>query len=476
LTGPSSYSHSGTGDETIPGLTPGSYTITWEAVSGWDLPDPATETETLTDGGTVTFTGTYTEQSTTGRVYVSPMPESARDATWHLDGPGGFSMDGQGIEDMFNMDAGDYTVTWNEFAGHTSPDPITETKTLVSGERINFYGTYVAQTAQMVIDPSPSSIGVPWHIDGPGGYTLDGTGYLGSTYVPVGDYTITWGAVAGWIAPPVQNFSIVLHEITRVEGFYTLDWDPTLVSVTGAKFEMGSPVTEMGRSTDETQHWVQLSDFYIYPTEISRAEYGTVIAGYDMGSEPYWPVQCDWYDAVRFCNALSTRDGLDSVYTYGPGAYPAVTWDPNANGYRLPTEAEWEYACRAGAVTAFANGEITDETCNDSALDLIGWYCGNYTSNYLMDVGGLAANAWGLHDMHGNSPEWCWDYYGTYGTGTFENPDIDPTGPATGSQRVKRGCTSDYPRYHNARDCRSAARFSGAANYDEGFRIVRNAP
>jgi formylglycine-generating enzyme required for sulfatase activity len=194
-----------------------------------------------------------------------------------------------------------------------------------------------------------------------------------------------------------------------------------------------------------------------------------------MSNMPFWPVRCDWLEAVKFCNALSTRDGLDSVYTLTNGDYP-VTWDRNANGYRLPTEAEWEYACRAGAATAFSSGAITSETCGDPVLDLIGWYCGNATGSYFEDVGGLAANAWGLYDMHGNTAEWCWDWYGTYGTGTFENPDIDPTGPATGMYRVKRGCDADYPRSHNARDCRSAARFTGVSNYDEGFRIVRNAP
>ncbi len=483
LTGPSSYSHSGTGDETITSLTPGSYTITWGAVTGWDLPDPATQTLVLVDGGTVTFTGIYTEQSTTGTVHVSPMPYTADDATWHLDGPGGYSYDGQSNETMYNMDVGDYTVTWNEFAGHSSPDPITETQTLIGGERINFYGTYVSQTAQISVYSMPGGISAPWHIDGPGGYTRDGVGYILSFYVPLGDYTITWGAVTGWDAPGSETLPIILHEVARFDGRYTLIWDPSVALITGGKFEMGSPDTELGRSTDETQHWVQLSDFYISATEVTNAEFGSLTSDYNFsGSDMNRAAKCSWIEAARFCNALSAKDGLDSVYTFDPNEYDA-TWDLNANGYRLPTEAEWEYACRAGSATAFANGEITNEACDDPILDLIGWYCGNTNENSTMDVATLIANAWGLYDMHGNAAEWCWDrgrnyHTPTYGTGTFENPDIDPTGSGTSTHyRIRRGARVNLPRLHNASECRSAIRWvDGSTSSDYGFRIVRNAP
>jgi formylglycine-generating enzyme required for sulfatase activity len=483
LTGPSSYSHIGTGDETIPGLTPGTYTITWGAVTGWDLPDPATEALALADGGTVTFSGTYTEQTTTGTVHVSPMPYSAREATWHLDGPGGYSYDGQGDEYLYSMDAGDYTVTWNEFAGHTSPDPISETATLAGGETINLYGTYVAQEGSITINSMPAGIDAPWHIDGPGGYSRDGVGYQSQFYVPIGDYTITWGAVDGWDPPGSEVLPVILNEITRFVGRYTLIWDPALNLITGGKFEMGSPDTELGRDADETQHWVELSDFYMSTTEVTQAEFASLIPGYTF-SASYMnrAVQCEWIEAVRFCNALSARDGLDSVYTIDSNGFDAA-WDMNADGYRLPTEAEWEYACRAGAATAFANGEITNETCGDPVLNLIGWYCGNTSENSPVDVATLIANAWGLYDMHGNTSEWCWDRGQSsspppYGTGTFENPDIDPTGNGSSDwYRVRRGAGSmSAPRQHDARDCRSAARsVNGSQNSDYGFRIVRNA-
>jgi len=477
LTGPSSYSHSGTGDETIPSLTPGSYMITWGAVTGWDLPDPATETLALADGGTVTFTGTYTEQLSTGTLHINPMPSTADDATWHLDGPGGYSHDGVGGEALYNMDAGEYTVTWNAFAGHNLPDPATETFTLAGGADLYVYGHYDPLSGTLGVSPMPSGLGAPWHLEGPGGYTRDGVDYIINLYLPIGDYTITWGDMAGWTAPPSETLTLPQHESITFRGVYALIWDVSAVLVTGGKFEMGSPDTELGRDTDETQHWVQLSDFYISTTEVTEAELGSLLPSHNYsGSFMNHPAGCEWVDALRFCNALSAREGLDSVYTIGAGGYP-VTWDQGANGYRLPTEAEWEYACRAGSATAFANGAITNETCGDPVLDLIGWYCGNSSSSYYIDVGGLDANAWGLYDMHGNSPEWCWDYHGTYGTGTFESPDINPTGPTNGSRRVKRGCNiADRVRTHNARDCRSAARFEGVAYYDFGFRFVRNAP
>ncbi len=145
-----------------------------------------------------------------------------------------------------------------------------------------------------------------------------------------------------------------------------------------------------------------------------------------------------------------------------------VTCDWNANGYRMPTEAEWEYACRAGSTTAFANGEITNELCDDPVLDLIARYCGNDPHpNY--ETRTKIPNDWGLYDMHGNAGEHVWDRYGPYGTGTFESPDIDPTGPATGTYYVFRAYASGYARNH-----RSAIRPWSGGPY-HGMRLVRKA-
>jgi len=139
------------------------------------------------------------------------------------------------------------------------------------------------------------------------------------------------------------------------------------------------------------------------------------------------------------------------------------------NKYRLPTEAEWEYACRAGSTTAFANGGISELECAyDPSLDAMGWYCGN-SEQTTHPVQQKNPNAWGLYDMHGNVWEWCQDWFRNYPTGQV----TDPKGPSSGEYPVLRGGSwNSYARY-----CRSADRDRDApdSRYDlTGFRIARS--
>jgi formylglycine-generating enzyme required for sulfatase activity len=177
-------------------------------------------------------------------------------------------------------------------------------------------------------------------------------------------------------------------------------------------------------------------------------------------------VAVTWHGAAAFCNWLSARAGLGS-------AYDQETWDCNgqdpygANGFRLPTEAEWEYVCRGGSASAFANGEITEIGCGDPVLAAIGWHCGSGSTSAL-PVGELVANDWDLFDMHGNVFEWCNDRYGLY-AGDATNP----TGATTGINRVMRGGSWSS----QARFCRSAARSDFAPFHSGpsiGFRPVRS--
>lgn len=154
-----------------------------------------------------------------------------------------------------------------------------------------------------------------------------------------------------------------------------------------------------------------------------------------------------WEDAQEFINVLNTN---------GEGTY------------RLPTDAQWEYAARAGTQTAFASGPIMEIGCeHDRNLDGIGWYCGN-SDNSTHKVGQKQPNHWGLYDMHGNVGEWCQDWFGDL---SF-NPDIDPKGSESGSYRVLRG--GDWGI--DVRYCRSANRSGYWSNYrsgGSGLRLVR---
>ena len=238
----------------------------------------------------------------------------------------------------------------------------------------------------------------------------------------------------------------------------------------GVVFTMGSPPHEPGRDDDEVLHSVLLSYPVVAAThEVTQAEWNEVMPA---GSDPSQHVGDDrpvdsvtWYDAVAYCNARSLADGLDPVYTIDG---TAVSPDPLADGWRLPTEAEWEFLCRAGTETALAGGDLAELNCRlDLTLDALGWYCGNAPTGP-QPVAQKSANAFGLHDMHGNLREWCWDWYGPVAGDVV----TDPAGPDSGVERVCRGGSW----YNTAQECRSAAREAlppDSADDTVGFRIVR---
>jgi formylglycine-generating enzyme required for sulfatase activity len=181
------------------------------------------------------------------------------------------------------------------------------------------------------------------------------------------------------------------------------------VKIQGGTFMMGSPANEPGRDSDETQHQVTVSSFYMNRYEVTQAEYRAV-----MWTNPSrfkgdnLPVEeVSWYDAVAYCNQRSEAEGLNPAYVING---TDVRWNRAVNGYRLPTEAEWEYACRAGTTTPFNTGDnITTDQANYEGNNP---YNNNAKGVYRerpVNVGSFAANPWGLYDMHGNVWEWCWD-------------------------------------------------------------------
>ena len=218
----------------------------------------------------------------------------------------------------------------------------------------------------------------------------------------------------------------------------------------------------MGRDYD-VEHWVHVGNFYMGITEVTQAQYAALVPEYEVrfGNRPADYIS--WYDAVRFCNLLSEEEGFQPVYNTADW-----TWDDNADGYRLPTESEWEYACRANSTTEYCNGNGTE------SLDSVGWYSGN-SGGRTHDVHTKNSNNYDIYDMHGNIWEWCWDRYGTYPEGPPDNPHEDDGGAsATGTNRVMRGGHFNY----NATHCRSAYRNNNPPSYASslyGFRLVRSA-
>jgi formylglycine-generating enzyme required for sulfatase activity len=277
---------------------------------------------------------------------------------------------------------------------------------------------------------------------------------------------------------------------------------PAMALIPAGNFFMGSPVIELDRDPlGETRHRVNMSAFYIASKELSVGEFRRFVedtghvttAEADGGAQAYdeaknewvfraganWrnpgfrqgddhPVVCvSWFDAVKYCNWLSAKEGLKPAYTI---AGRTVTWDRNANGYRLPTDAEWEYACRAGTSTPLSTGEsISTSQAN---------YNGSVAHNYgniglfrkaTVSAGSFSPNAWGLYDMHGNVWEWCWDYYSNPNTAQLS----DPAGPASGTHRINRGGSWSS----SGKLLRSAARasdFPETAGSNLGFRLARN--
>lgn len=270
----------------------------------------------------------------------------------------------------------------------------------------------------------------------------------------------------------MQNGSTQVQETDIEDGF---------IRITGGSFLMGSPEDEAWRSDDETQHSVTVSDFYMSPYEVTQKEYEDA-----MGNNPSsfsgddLPVESvSWLDAVSYCNVRSQQEGLTPVYVIDG---QNVSWDRSADGYRLPTEAEWEYACRAGTTTPF----YMENSPSAEEANYYGHYPYGIEDNYFSQsnlevkpgeyrettvaVESFSANPYGLYNMHGNVAEWTWDIYGAYPDGE----QIDPIGADSGTRRVYRGGGwNDFAK--NMRSAYRAMMDQDKGSFNIGIRLVRNA-
>ena len=278
-----------------------------------------------------------------------------------------------------------------------------------------------------------------------------------------------------------------------VEPESTGPFRPELVILPAGTFQMGSPDDEPGRFDNETLHEVTLSKrFALSRTEITQGQYFAVtgerpveertdIAGArcaDVGVGDDLPVVCiDWLDAIRFCNELSIKEGLEPVYTSeGSG----ISWNLEASGYRLPTEAEWEFAARAGTRYRYAGTDNENEVCRyANVADAVAkaknadWTTLRCEDDHeaLAPVASKLPNRWQLYDMTGNVWEWVWDIWNPYPTIV----ETGPTGVSTADSQIYRGGSW----WGSPRSIRLAYRARGEPGSRLlflGFRVARSVP
>ena len=267
----------------------------------------------------------------------------------------------------------------------------------------------------------------------------------------------------------------------RKPGGETAESPANMIRIPGGTFMMGRPANDPVNANDGVRHQVTVSGFFMGKYAVTQKEYCEVMRSdiwfmrdvfLAVINATDWPLLGEgdnypmyyvgWYNAVYYCNRLSEHEGLTPVYTINE---TDLRWNRSANGYRLPTEAEWEYACRAGTTTPFNTGNnITTSQANYFPNNAKGT-----NREKTVEVGSFAPNAWGLYDMPGNVWEWCWDWFGDYPNGA----QSDPIGPPTGSERVVRGGSWNSEALWARSSSRSS--FYPYQGYDSvGFRLVRS--
>ncbi len=323
-------------------------------------------------------------------------------------------------------------------------ETISESLILKNGDNVTKKLLTKLSTGTITVELFPTDASV--ELSGDAGEKYFSNGMKIFEGIPVGTYTLTVkksGFKSIRESLTLKQNDTLSRTITLKEG---KDVPDNFVLVEGGSFSNGS--------SDVT-----VSSFFMSKYEVTQKEWQAV-----MGSNPSYfkgdkrPVEeITWYQAVEFCNKLSQKEGLTPAYTIN-GTSVSCNW--NADGYRLPTEAEWEFAARGG------NLSQGYKYSGSNNLDEVGWYYSN-SGRQTKEVGTKKANVLGIYDMSGNVWEWCWDYYGDYSSASQTNPK----GASSGSRRVHRG--GSWINYVD--DCRVSRRnyVPDGSGYLLGFRLSR---
>ena len=341
-------------------------------------------------------------------------------------------------------------------------------------------GSKIIDIYYSVSDSDGDTLSVSLKVSADNGTTFDITptdsllsGDVGSGILSGNDKHIIWNAGEEDFALEgiTYKFKIIANDDPNAfpAGFVFLQ---------GGTFQMGDRLSE-GYSSEYPLHNVTLDDFYISKTLITQSDYAAIMGSnpaHDYGVGDNYPVyDVTWFDAIKYCNKKSINENLTPSYSvngdtnpdnWGTNIVPDVNW--NANGYRLPTEAEWEYAARGGV---HESDNYRYSGCNEeSDLPNYAWYSANNSPNGTKEVATKLPNQLGLYDMSGNVYDWCWDWYS--GNYYSSSPSLNPHGPDSETYRVIRGGSWS----HNAAYSRVAFRYIATPSnqyYGVGFHVVR---
>ena len=471
---------SGTGRKSL-SVYPGDYQLCWLDTDGWiELTDEETVALVIEGGKTVTVEKGYVEDEP-ATVVIDATPDDI-DAAWTVVTSDGQSYSGTGDDEFSIEHSGPVTLTWQTDLDWWAPVPAEVTLT-ARGDAVTFAGVYQerledAQGRGVCLPSGSFLMGSPADEFG---HENDETLHevaLDHRFCVDRHEVDLWDYLSAAIAASLEDGAVMeifttanAAEASRDTNTYTNNANISFITDYGPGAGSGSPeissVAAIRIYDNLDGSRVLLASLAPTNMSVSRLlDSGEAPLSYSGSAILRSMSGISWYGAVAFCDWLSLVAGFERAYDHATWDYVSDAPD-QLEGYRLPTEAEWEYACRGDTRTAFCAGEIMTSTVGDRNLDTVAWYGG---SGAVRISGLLRPNDFGLYDMHGNVWEWCQDWYdyAAYDTAA----EVNPLGPDSGSLRCLRGGNiDDY-----AIACRSANRLGYGPGVvgNAGFRVVRS--